>query len=128
MKKNKSLLKPLLIGLIIIAAIVSLILASLSTKKPTEEASAMILFYGETCSYCKIVEQYINDNNVRTKLKFQELEVYNNKANAALMAEKAKTCGIEATRGLGVPFFFDGKNCLRGDVEITNFFKTKLTL
>lgn len=125
MKKNKSLLKPLLIGLIIIAAIVSLILASLSTKKPPEEASAMILFYGENCKYCKIVEQYINDNNVRAKLKFQELEVYNNKANAALMAEKAKICGIEATRGLGVPFFFDGKNCLRGDVEIVNFFKTK---
>lgn len=125
MKKNKPLIKPLIIGLIIIAAIVSLLIASLTTKKPTEETSKMILFYGETCPHCKIVEQYINDNNVRAKLKFQELEVYNNKTNAALMVEKAKSCGIEATRGLGVPFFFDGKNCLRGDVEIINFLKTK---
>lgn len=125
MKKNKPLIKPLIVGLIVIAAIISLILASLATKKPTEEVSAMVLFYGETCPHCKIVEQYINENNVRAKIKFQELEVYNNKANAALMVEKAKLCGIEATRGLGVPFFFDGKNCLRGDVEIVNFFKTK---
>ncbi len=125
MKKNKPLLKTLLIVLIIIAAIVSLVLASLAPKKPTKKENAMILFYGENCPHCKIVEQYINDNKVKDKLKFQELEVYNNKANAALMVEKAKLCGIEATRGLGVPFFFDGKNCLRGDTEIVNFFKTK---
>lgn len=85
----------------------------------------MILFFGDTCPHCKNVETYINENGIREKLSFQELEVYNDKTNANLLGEKAKECGLDTSDGVGVPFFFDGKNCIQGDEPIIEFFKTK---
>jgi glutaredoxin len=118
--------KIITIILIILAVVVLLAISrTVSQKQASSAASEMILFYGETCPHCKIVEQYLDDNKVRARVKFQELEVYNNKANAALLAKKAKTCNLDTTKGLGVPLFFDGQNCLTGDQEIINFFKTK---
>ena len=35
----------------------------------------MILFFSNSCPHCKIVEQYISDNNIDAKIKFQKLEV-----------------------------------------------------
>ena len=39
------------------------------------------------------------------------------------MAKKAAGCGLDTSQGLGVPFFFDGKNCLVGDQNIIDFFQ-----
>jgi len=116
--------KPLIIIFIVLVALGLIWALGQSTKKSNSE-NTPILFYGETCSHCKIVDQYLADNNVRARIKFQELEVFNNKANAALLAKKAKSCGLDTTQGLGVPFLFDGQNCLSGSEEIINFFKTK---
>jgi glutaredoxin len=85
----------------------------------------MILFFGDTCPHCKTVDTYIAENGVRAKLKFQELEVYNNSSNSELLVQKARQCGLSTTGGVGVPLFFDGKNCLQGSEPIINFFKTK---
>lgn len=121
MKKYRALI----IILAILAAIGLLLLfGRLSQDKgPRGE---MLLFYGATCPHCKNVEKFIVDNDVHAKLSFRELEVYNDKANAALMAKTAKACGLEATRGLGVPFFYDGRNCLSGDQDIINFLQSKI--
>lgn len=85
----------------------------------------MILFYGDTCPHCKTVEEYITANNIKAKLSFKELEVFNNQANAQLLASKAQKCGLDVSGGVGVPFFFDGHNCLVGDQPIIDYFKTK---
>ncbi|MHB8903580.1 MAG: hypothetical protein ACYC40_00540 [Patescibacteria group bacterium] len=114
-KKKKYL--PLIILLVI--AIVGFLLINLKRG----DAPDMILFYGDTCPHCKKVAEYIDANNVRAKFKFQELEVYNNQNNSRLMAKKAVGCGLDTSQGLGVPFFFDGKNCLVGDQNIINFFQ-----
>jgi len=116
MKKYKTLI-------IIVSIVAFLILLSIIgrfTNKPE-----MILFFGDTCPHCETVDEYIAANGVRDKLKFQELEVYNNPANAQLLAAKAKACGFDTTSGIGVPFFFDGTSCLQGDEPIINFLKTK---
>lgn len=109
---------PLVILLLIVAVIGFLVV-----NKEKKAGSEMILFYGDTCPHCKKVAEYIDANNVRAKFKFQELEVYNNQANARLMSKYAVNCGMDTSLGLGVPFFFDGKNCLVGDQEIINFFQ-----
>jgi len=116
MKKNKTLI----IILAIIAFFAFLILLGRLNKKPE-----MILFFGETCPHCKTVDSYIADNGIRAKLQFQELEVYNNPNNSQLLIQKARQCGISTTGGVGVPLFFDGKNCLQGSDSIINFLKTK---
>jgi glutaredoxin len=114
-KKKKYL--PLVILLVI--AIGGFLLINLKKS----DAPDMILFYGDTCPHCKKVSEYIESNNVKAKFKFQELEVYNNQNNSRLMAKKAVSCGLDTSQGLGVPFFFDGKNCLVGDQDIINFFQ-----
>ncbi len=114
MKKYKTLI--IFSGIIVF--LVLIVLLGRLTNKPE-----MILFFGDTCPHCKNVEKYLTENNIRNKYKFQELEVYNNKANAQILAQTAKQCGLDTTNGVGVPLFFDGQNCLQGDEPIINFLK-----
>ena len=109
--------KPLIISIIILLVLGLLIAWGQINKKP-----AMILFYGDGCPHCENVAEYIEQNNIKDKYQFQELEVYNNKQNAQLMARKAKGCGLDTSQGIGVPFLFDGQKCLLGDQDIINFF------
>ncbi|MEI6529616.1 MAG: hypothetical protein WCN88_04485 [Candidatus Falkowbacteria bacterium] len=120
MKKNKTLY----IVLGVVGAL--LILASLGKLTNKSAQPEMILFFGDTCPHCKNVDDFISANDVRNKLKFQELEVYNNKDNAAQLAATAKKCEIDTSAGIGVPFFFDGTTCLQGDQPIIDFLQTKI--
>ena len=92
---------------------------ALIKQQPTQ-----ILFYSDTCPHCKIVEQYINDNNVKNYVAFRQLEVSTNAVNGQLLAKKAASCGLP-TDNLSVPLFFDGKNCLIGDQDIIKYFSSK---
>lgn len=112
-------------NLIIILFAILAILAVLIPLGQFNNKSKMILFFGDTCPHCKNVEDYIQANNIKNKLSFQELEVYNNAGNASLLGAKAKQCGLDTSNGVGVPFFFDGQNCIQGDEPIIEFFKTK---
>jgi len=120
MKKNKTLF------IILGVAGVLVILALLGRFTNKEAKPEMILFYGDTCPHCKNVDDFISANSVRDKLKFQELEVYNNQANARLLSVTAKKCNIDTSAGIGVPFFFDGASCLQGDQPIIDYFQSKI--
>ena len=98
------------------------------SKKPAADRPAeatVILFYGDTCPHCKNVDEYLSANKVRERFSFQELEVYNNAANAAKLTKTAKDCGLDTKQGVGVPFLFDGQTCLMGDRDIINYFQNK---
>ena len=110
-------------GLVILGIIVIFFGAIIYAKNRPAD-SVMILFYSDSCSHCKNVETYINENGIKDRLKFAEKEVSKNQANAALMERKAVQCGLDLNEGLGVPFFFDGQECLIGDEPIINYFKT----
>lgn len=84
----------------------------------------IILFYGDGCPHCKIVDDYIKANNIKDKIKFTELEVFNNKDNAKILLAKAKICNIDQSQ-IGVPFLWEGSKCLLGDQDVINFFKEK---
>jgi len=86
-----------------------------------------ILFYGDTCPHCKIVEQYISDNQILNKMPLAQKEVYKNQTNAAEMVVAARACGL-SQNDLGVPFLWVDNKCLSGDTDIVNFFKTKFKL
>jgi len=88
------------------------------------QAQGVILFYGDGCPHCAIVEEYLDTNNVSEQVAYVMKEVYYNQANAAELGEKAKSCGMP-TDSIGVPFLWDGSNCYVGDQDIIEFFKLK---
>jgi len=96
--------------------------AAVSAGKVTEQ---IILFYGDGCPHCALVEKYVAENNVAAKVPFVKKEVYYNNKNAEEMAAKAKTCGLP-TDSIGVPFLWDGSKCLVGDQDIIGFFKERM--
>ena len=89
------------------------------------EKSQIILFYGDGCPHCAIVEDYIKENNIKEKLSFGEKEVYYNQNNAKELEAKAKICELPID-SIGVPFLWDGSKCYVGDQEIIDFFNGKI--
>jgi len=91
----------------------------------TQSESQIILFYGDGCPHCALLEEHIKENKFDEKIAFSQKEIYNNRANAKELEEKAKACGMP-TDSIGVPFLWDGEKCLIGDEDIVNFFKQKI--
>lgn len=87
--------------------------------------SAIILFYGQECPHCQIVEKYVADNNVKAKVIFSEREVNHNKANADMMIKRQQNCKIDKNSVGAVPFLWTAEKCYLGQDEIINFFKDK---
>jgi hypothetical protein len=83
----------------------------------------LILFYGEECPHCKDLEKFIADNNIGSKIIFEQLEVFHDKKASAFFVEKAKECGITNEKTLGVPFFYARGKCLTGTPDIEEFLK-----
>jgi len=122
----KKIYKIILILVAVLAVLALLLIwGRYESNKPGAEAGP-ILFYGEGCPHCALVDKYIADNGLKNKLAFTELEVFNNQANADLMAAKARGCGLDTSQNLGVPFFFTGDKCLEGDQEIIDYFKSTI--
>jgi len=89
-----------------------------------QSTNNIILFYSDDCSHCKIIKEYIEENNIQEKISFTQKEVYYNSSNLKELQARAKDCGL-ANDSIGVPFLWDGKNCLMGYQEIINFFEQK---
>jgi len=85
----------------------------------------IILFYGDGCPHCVIVEEYVRNNSIEERVSFAKKEIYNNKQNLAELVEKASVCGMP-TNSISVPFLWDGLKCYVGDQDIIEFFKQKI--
>ena len=114
----------ILIGIILVLGVIFLF--SKGKNNQTKENSGIILFYGTGCPHCAKVEEYLKENDVESKIKFENKEVYQNQGNLNLLIEKAKKCGIKENE-VGVPFLWDGSKCIIGDGDIINFFKQKIS-
>ena len=92
------------------------------TATGTIKTADFVLYYGSTCPHCKIVEDYIQKNNLESKLSLAQKEVYQNQDNQKEMAQKAQICGLDL-KNLGVPMLWDAKNskCYEGDQPIIDF-------
>lgn len=121
--------KNLYILIAILAIFVIGILAA--SKNPNwfaaKEESPIILYTGDGCPHCAKVDEFIKENQIDSKISFSQKEVYYNQFNAKDLQSKAKICRLP-TDSIGVPFLWDKENakCFIGDVDIINFFKTKL--
>ena len=98
--------------------------SALNKKSDCLAPNEMIFFYGTTCPHCKDVELYFDANKTRKKFAFQEMEVFENIENQAMLHEVARCCKIN-TENIGVPLLWTGKGCLMGSEEIINFFENK---
>ncbi|HNW55768.1 MAG TPA: hypothetical protein PKN62_01690 [bacterium] len=94
-------------------------------KGQDNQNPALILYYGETCPHCKIVEKYIADNKIDQKLAIAQKEVYNNTANSQELLTRAKSCQLD-TATVGVPFLWTGSDCLIGDQPIIDFLNKQI--
>jgi hypothetical protein len=120
MKKNLPVI--IVVAIVVIAGLFYFGYSYLN--RPKVEPVGVILFYGDGCSHCKIVEDFILESKIEEKVEFTKSEVFNNKDNAKLLVEKANICGLPTDK-IGVPFLWDGKTCVVGDVDIIKFFQDK---
>lgn len=125
MKKNT--LIPALIFLVLVIITISFVNKDNKQEEINNQAlkTDIILFYGSGCQYCGIVDEFLKEKEVEKVISFKSLEVYNNQANATLLKAKARACDLN-TNSIGVPFLWDGKDCLIGDKAIISFFENKL--
>lgn len=124
--------KTLLIIVIAVLAVAGVLLGFYFFNKPEIDTSGIILFYGEDCPHCKLVDDFITQNKVEEKVKFRRLEVpFGEKTssqlveNAKVLLEKLQACGLK-TEQVGIPFLWDGKTCIIGDQDIIKFFQEKI--
>ena len=99
------------------------------TKGVSQKDAEMILFWGDGCPHCKIVDEYITSNKVDEKVKISYKEVYYNKSNQNLLQETVKRCpSIDSSQGIGVPLAFvkADSTCFYGDTPIVDWLKTKM--
>ncbi len=81
-------------------------------KKITTEnqsSSQIILFYGDGCPHCAIVEEYINENNIQDKVPFVQKEVITIKAMPKSSKPKQKFADCRLMK-LASLFFGMAKN------------------
>jgi len=71
--------KALIMGIALISLTACSLQKNIDNNTTTlEDSNQIILYYGETCPHCKIVEQYILENKVDSKLKITQKVVINN--------------------------------------------------
>jgi glutaredoxin len=130
--KNKTTISTILFAVVLIFSFFALsqekdknqISTNETVAEESQSADQIILFYGDGCPHCAIVEEYIKENSIGDKISFAQKEVYYNQNNAKELEAKAKICGLP-TDSIGVPFLWDGSKCLVGDQDIIEFFKIK---
>ena len=129
-KKIKKIITRHALLIIIVIAVALLALTGLfyvSGKIALEQNNALggiILFYDDDCSYCAKVDDFIKDNKIEEKVVFTRLDIFHNEANYNLLVDRAQACGLDSSH-MGVPFLWDGKNCVVGYVDIITFFQSK---
>ncbi len=126
----------ILIIVLIISLVLLLIIVGGENKKTLQNnqsdnnfiSKTPIFFYGNTCPYCKNVEQWIKENKIEEKINLTKKEIYNNKDNALEFEKAAKSCGL-ITSTIGVPFLYTPEGrCFMGSYDVINYLKEKAGL
>ncbi len=89
----------------------------------TNANEGLILFYSETCGYCKQVLQVIEENNLEEILDLEMIEA-NEEGFKEIFAVALKDCGRDPDRG-GYPTLYHNGNC---SIGATNSIETLLEL
>lgn len=91
-------------------------------KEETAEKAVQethVLFYGEGCSYCHDVLEWMEENQIQDTLSVVTKEAFNNPDNSEKMRLAVLNCGLSSS---GVPFLYTSqKDCLVGSPDIISF-------
>lgn len=79
------------------------------------------LFYSLTCPHCKIVEQFMEENNITQKISIIQLEVSQNSANAQQLMSIGKTCKLDPSYIGAIPLLYSNGSCYLGDTPIIDY-------
>lgn len=115
----------ILIGALIVTA--GLIVWGIKDDKTNivDDPNAIVYYWGDGCPHCRVLQEFIDANNITEKVSFIKKEIWGNKENAAEMARRAKACGINQ-EGMGVPFIYGGNGkCYVGEPDARKFFSEK---
>jgi len=82
----------------------------------------VILYYGQGCPHCQIVEDYLANNKPGDNINLQQKEVFHNHQNLEELRSRANSAGIP-DEFVGVPFLCDADNYWVGEVDIIDFFE-----
>lgn len=98
----------------------SLKIGSNTSSTATLPADKILLFVGQGCSHCQAVEDRLKTDyrNISVETK----EVFKDKANAALLIQAIKVCGLPL-ESTGVPLLWDGQRCHAGDERALRYLK-----
>jgi len=105
-------------------------------KKPIEPIkipNGIVLFFGEDCPHCKIVEEFLTDNKIEniTKLEipFNGKTSLQLKANVDVLLKITEICKVDVNSGVAIPFLYNGKDkCFTGDIDVINFLKNEANI
>ncbi len=92
-----------------------------SFSLPTET----IFYYGSTCPHCKIVEDFMKNNSIETKIKISQREVYGNKTAAEEMMNLQRLGNLPSSYIGAVPILYYNKTIYVGDKDIICILKEK---
>ena len=92
-----------------------------------EKVDADIFYWGTTCPYCHDVQDWMEEQGVEEKIEIISKEVYNNRANSLELSARARSCDLDADRGVPVPFLYtiDG-DCLIGSLDIIEYLEGRI--
>lgn len=124
-----------LVAVVLIAGLLSLVVIGSNNKEKQQAEQKLeelknaepIFYYGNTCYYCKQVEEWFKANSIEEKIKFSQKEVYDDRQNAAELAKVAASCGLD-TSNIAVPFLYAEGACLIGSPDIIGYFAQKLNI
>ncbi|MEK6885355.1 MAG: hypothetical protein AABX17_00125 [Nanoarchaeota archaeon] len=77
-----------------------------------------IFYFGDTCPHCKIVEDFMKDNSIETKIKVSQREVYRNESAAKEMMDLQNLGNLPASYVGAVPLLYYNQTLYLGDKDI----------
>jgi len=89
--------------------------------------SAKMTYYGsDSCPHCAKVQEYMDANDLWNKLAVEKKEIYKDQSNSLEFFNHAEKCGLVKDGSAAIPLLWTGETCVSGDVDIIEYFKTKL--
>ncbi len=116
-------------GFFAIAAVViaGLFIVYLNTtgKAVYTPGNETIFFYGDSCAHCKIVEEFMAENNITSKIPIIMKESFSNETNAKELINTGNYCKLPKENIGAVPLLYADGQCYLGDVDIIDYLKNK---
>ena len=116
-------------GFFAIAAVVIaglfIIYLNVTGKAVYTPGNETIFYYGESCAHCKIVKEFMNENNITSKIPMMMKESFSNEINGKELIAAGNYCKLPKQDIGAVPLLYVEGKCYLGDADIIDYLKNK---